>query len=60
VGIGLAFAAGRFLESQLFQVDAHDPLVFAAVAAVLVLAALAATLPPARRAARTDPLQALR
>ena len=40
--------------------SAHDPLVFAAVAAVLVLAATAASAIPAFRAARVDPSVALR
>jgi putative ABC transport system permease protein len=40
--------------------SAHDPLVFAAVAAVLILAATAASAIPAFRAARVDPSVALR
>ena len=62
VGLGLvtAFAAGRYVESQLFGVNAADPVVFAASGASLLAASLAAALVPAWRAARIDPLRALR
>ena len=49
-----------FLSSQLFGVEATDPLIFAAVAAGLVLISLAAAFLPGRRATRVDPLVALR
>jgi predicted permease len=66
VGLGLAIgivgAAGlaRLLRSLLLGVSPWDPLAFASVVAVLVLAAFVACLVPARRAARVDPLLALR
>ena len=64
VGIGLglvtAFAAGRYVQSQLFGVNAADPVVFAAGGASLLAASLAAALVPAWRATRIDPLRALR
>jgi predicted permease len=62
LGTGLvgAFAVSRYLESVLFGVGATDPATFAAVAAVLALAALAASWLPAHRAARVDPVVALR
>ena len=55
-----AFAGGRFLAALLFGVSAHDPLVFALVALVLLAVAGLASLVPAWRAGRADPITALR
>jgi len=55
-----AYFATRVLEKMLFQVTPHDPATMVAVAAVLAAAALGAGWIPARRAARVDPLVALR
>jgi predicted permease len=60
VGLGAALLTAKLVKSLLFNVGPRDPLPYAAVALVLVLAALAATLIPARRAASVDPMQALR
>jgi putative ABC transport system permease protein len=60
VGLVGAFALSRVLKSQLYQVSPVDPVVFAIAAAVLAAVALAAALAPAIRAARTDPMEALR
>lgn len=60
VGIGLGVALARALSGILFAVDALDPWMFAATAAALVVAVAAASYFPARRAARTDPMIALR
>jgi putative ABC transport system permease protein len=60
IGLGGAFALTRLMRSQLYQVDATDPVTFTAVAAVLVTVALLATLLPALRAMRLNPVQALR
>jgi putative ABC transport system permease protein len=62
VGIGLlaAFALTRWMETLLFSVRPADPLTFTVIAAVLTLVSLAACWIPARRAAKVDPLVALR
>jgi putative ABC transport system permease protein len=48
------------LSTLLFHVNARDPLVFGASAALLVLVSVLACWIPARRASRVDPLNALR
>ncbi len=62
LGFGLlaAFAAGRLLASQLLGVSGSDPLTFAAIGVLLGAVALMASWLPARRAARVDPMMALR
>ena len=59
-GVTAAFLAGRLLRSLLFGVRSWEPSILAVVAAALAAAALAAAWIPARRAAATDPVQALR
>jgi putative ABC transport system permease protein len=62
VALGLAGAVGltRLLETMLFGVTSFDTLTFAGAAVVLTAVALAATVIPAYRAARIDPVRALR
>jgi predicted permease len=60
IGLLGAFVLGRTAESLLFQMNARDPFVFAAAAASLIAVALVAGLIPAQRAARVDPMTALR
>ncbi|MGH9723072.1 MAG: FtsX-like permease family protein, partial [Bryobacteraceae bacterium] len=59
-GAALSFAAARLIESQLFDVSPTDPLTFIAVCAGLMTTALVSGLAPAMRAARVDPMTALR
>jgi putative ABC transport system permease protein len=60
VGIGLALALSRLLTSMLFETSPTDPVTFAAVSALLMSIAVVASYVPARRAAISDPLAALR
>ncbi|HEY7820882.1 MAG TPA: FtsX-like permease family protein, partial [Vicinamibacteria bacterium] len=60
LGLGGAVLARGFLEGLLFGVSSLDPATFAAVSVFLVMVALVAVAIPARRAARLDPLRALR
>lgn len=60
IGFAAALALGAAARSVLFQVEAHDPLIFAAATVVLTAVALLAGYLPARRAAHVDPLTALR
>jgi putative ABC transport system permease protein len=59
-GILASFVLSRFLASQLYEVPPTDVATHAAVAVILALVALAATAIPARRAARVDPIAAMR
>jgi len=60
LGVAGALALTRLLAGELYAVSATDPLTFAAVTVLLVVIALLATLLPARRAARVDPIIAIR
>jgi predicted permease len=60
LGIALALALGRVVESLLFDASPRDPVVLGVVATTLLLVAVAASLIPAWRAGRVDPVIALR
>ena len=60
VGIGGSLAVTRLLGDLLFEVRPSNPVVLGVVASVLVFVALFASFLPARRAARVDPMVALR
>jgi ABC-type antimicrobial peptide transport system permease subunit len=59
-GLILAFTASRAIQSQLFGVVGMDPLILAATILILTLVSLLAGTIPALRAARIQPLTALR
>jgi predicted permease len=59
-GLGIAFAAGRVIKSLLYGVHANDPTQLAMAVAILAVVTLIAAYIPARRAAKVDPMVALR
>jgi len=59
-GVLTAFAVTRWIRTLLFEVQPHDPWTFVVVTALLLGVATLACWAPARRAARVDPLVALR
>jgi predicted permease len=60
IGLGVAYVASRGLGSFLYEVKPNDPWTLGAVTLLLLLSGLAAAYWPARRAARVDPMEALR
>ena len=60
LGCAMAYGLAQLLRGMLFAVAPADPVVFLAVPAALIVTAAAATAIPALRAARTDPMSALR
>jgi predicted permease len=60
IGLPVAYALGRAVESLLYGVHAADASIFAMGTALLAIVALAAAYPPARRASRTNAIDALR
>jgi ABC-type lipoprotein release transport system permease subunit len=60
LGLGIASAVTRLMGELLYGVSPTDPLTFGSVIGMIALVGFAACRLPARRAARLDPLNALR
>jgi predicted permease len=60
VGIPAAMMLGQYVSSQLYGIQAHDPLIATSTTVLLTLVSAAAGLIPAHRASRIDPILALR
>jgi predicted permease len=60
IGIPAALALTRFVQNKLFGIQPSDPVSFAAAAILITMVGAVAAWIPARRAARVDPIQALR
>jgi ABC-type antimicrobial peptide transport system permease subunit len=60
IGLPIAFGLARFAQSLLYEMRADDIRVFVGVSLVVLAVGLVAGLWPARRAARTEPVAALR
>jgi len=59
-GVATALALTRLMGSMLFEVSSADPLTYAAASSALIVAALLGSYLPARRAAKVDPMEAIR
>jgi ABC-type antimicrobial peptide transport system permease subunit len=60
IGLVIALAGGRLISTLLYGVSPRDPVVFAATTTLLLVISMLASWLPARRAARLNPLDALR
>ncbi len=60
IGIAAALGLGRVARSQLYELEGHDPVALISAVLMLTMVAFAAALVPALRAARVDPMLALR
>jgi putative ABC transport system permease protein len=60
VGLAVAYGAGRYVSSQLYEVHASDPLILVSATALVVAITFLAIVVPARRAAQVDPSRILR
>ena len=60
VGVLVALASTRFLETLLYEVDAVNPVVFVAMSVMMIGIGMLASYMPARRASNVDPIESLR
>ena len=59
-GLAAAYVGGRLVASNVFEMRAADPIILASAGATVIVITVAATMIPAIRAAREDPMRALR
>jgi len=59
IGLGLAYFSGRIVSSKVYAISSADPVILTTAAVLIVSITVLATLVPARRAARTNPANAL-
>jgi len=60
IGIPSAIALGRYVSTQLYGIEPHDPVMAGSTVMLLTIVSAAAGLIPAHRASRIDPILALR
>jgi ABC-type antimicrobial peptide transport system permease subunit len=60
IGVPAAFGLGRYVSTQLYGIEPHDPFIAGTTMVLLALVSAAAGLIPAHRASRIDPILALR
>jgi ABC-type lipoprotein release transport system permease subunit len=60
MGVLAALASTRFVETLLYEVDAVNPVVFAAMSIMMIGIGMLASYVPARRASNVDPIESLR
>jgi len=60
IGLSIALALGRLLQAALYDIEPHDPLTIIGTIGIMITVAVLAVWMPARRAAKVDPMEALR
>jgi putative ABC transport system permease protein len=60
VGVAVALASTRLLNTLLYEIDAVDPVVFVAMSLTMIAIGMLASYLPARRASAVDPIESLR
>jgi len=60
VGVAVALASTRLLDTLLYQVDAVSPVVFVTMSLMMIAIGMMASYVPARRASSVDPIESLR
>jgi ABC-type antimicrobial peptide transport system permease subunit len=60
LGVPAALALGRYVSTQLYGIEPHDPMIAGSTIVLLSIVSAAAGMIPAHRASRIDPIMALR